>query len=138
MSTPVLRGADKKKEAEKMLEQKPILVLFFMDGCPHCAANKPAWDGLKGTVDMPMVEIEASATPESTGVYGFPTMMLIDEKGTKTKTEGQKSSADEIKKELKLSKKKKGSSRRRHALRKTNRRSRKLRHRTLRNYVALI
>lgn len=138
MSTPILRGADKKKDAEKMLQQKPILVLFFMDGCPHCAANKPAWDSLKGTVDMPMVEIEASATPESTGIYGFPTMMMIDEKGMKTQIEGQKSSGEEIKKELKISKKKKGGLRRRHTNRKTNRRNRKLRHRTLRNYVSLI
>ena len=137
MSTPILRGADKKKDAEKLLSKRPVLVLFFMDGCPHCAANKPAWDSLKSQTHIPMAEIEASATPESTGVFGFPTMMLITETGETRKIEGQKSSADEIKKELKMSKKK-GSSRRRKSFRLSNRRSRKLRHRTLRNHVAFI
>lgn len=138
MSTPVLRGADKKKDAETLLKKRPILVLFFMDGCPHCAANKPAWDSLKSQTNIPMAEIEASATPESTGVFGFPTMMFITEKGETRKTEGQKSSAEEIKKELKMSKKKKGGSRRRVARGLTNRRNRKFRHRTLRNYVSLV
>ena len=138
MSTPVLRGADKKQDAEKLLAKRPILVLFFMDGCPHCAANKPAWDSLKSQTDIPMAEIEASATPESTGVYGFPTMMLITENGETRKTEGQKSTAEEIKKDLKLSKKKKGGSRRRNARRTVNRRGRKFRHRTLRNHVAFV
>ena len=138
MSTPILRGADKKKDAEMLLSKRPVLVLFFMDGCPHCAANKPAWDSLKKETKVPMAEIEASATPESTGVYGFPTMMLVTETGEIRKTEGQKSSAAEIKKDLKMSKKKKGGSLRRKALRLTNRRSRNFRHRTLRNYIPLI
>jgi hypothetical protein len=137
MSTTVLRGADKKKDAEMLLQKRPILVLFFMDGCPHCAANKPAWDALKQNVSMPTAEIEASATPDSTGIVGFPTMMLITETGETRKTEGKKSSAQEIKKDLKMSKKK-GGSKRRNTYRKTNRRNRKLRHRTLRNYVSFV
>ena len=105
MSAKVLRGADKKKDAEKLLKERPILVLFFMDGCPHCEANKPAWDALKKESNVPVAEIEASATPETSGVTSFPTVKLIKENGEEETTEGAKQSAAEIKRELRMTKK---------------------------------
>ena len=130
----MLRGADKQKDAERMLKKRPLLVLFFMDGCPHCEANKPAWEQakkkMKGSAQV--AEIESSATPLSSGVSGFPTMKYIDATGKETTTSGQKQSGDEILSELGASKR--GGARRRSTHR---RRSRKLRHRTLRSYVAL-
>lgn len=121
----VLRGGDKKKEAEKLLKTRPILVLFFMDGCGHCEANKPAWEQAKKKAGMKAVEIESSAVPDSEGVSGFPTMMLKDSSGTK-EISGEKQSGDQILSELGV---KKG------GRRKTGRRtSRKLR-RTLRSYL---
>jgi len=135
MTTTVLRGGDKKEEAKKLLKTRPLLVLFFMDGCPHCETNKPAWDEAKKKADVPTAEIEASATPEEEAT-GFPTMKYKSEKGTK-EISGEKKSGDEILEELDVPKKSAGGRRRRlRSRRHVDRRGgRKTRHRTLRSYV---
>ena len=136
MSSKVLRGADKQKDAEKVLEERPLLVLFFMDGCPHCDANESAWKEVKKKAgNMKVAEIEASAVPQSAGVTGFPTMQYKDEQGKIHTTQGAKQSGDQIAGELGLPKK--GGSRRRHTRRNRNTRRRQ-RHRTLRNHVSLV
>ena len=120
MTTTVLRGGNKKEEAKKLLKTRPLLVLFFMDGCPHCEANKPAWEEAKKKADVPTAEIEASATPEEEAT-GFPTMKYKSDSGTK-ETSGQKESGDEILDELKVPKKSSGGRRRRlRSLRRVNR-----------------
>jgi len=136
MTTTVLRGGNKKEEAKKLLKTRPLLVLFFMDGCPHCEANKPAWEEAKKKADVPTAEIEASATPEEEAT-GFPTMKYKSDSGTK-EISGQKESGDEILDELKVPKKSSGGRRRRlRSLRRINRLGgRKTRHRTLRSYIS--
>ena len=135
MATTVLRGNDKKEEAKELLKKQPLLVLFFMDGCPHCDANKPAWEEAKKKANVPTAEIESSATPEEEAT-GFPTMKYKSSDGTK-ETTGQKKSGDEILEELKVPKKSTGGRRRRlRSRRHVNRRGgRKSRHRTLSSYV---
>jgi len=135
MKTTVLRGGDKKEEAKELLKQRPLLVLFFMDGCPHCESNKPAWDEAKKKSDVPTAEIEASATPEDEAT-GFPTMKYKSKSGTK-EISGQKESGDAILDELEVPKKSSGGRRRRHRSRRyVNRRGGgHTRHRTLRSYV---
>ena len=132
MPTVVLRGGDKKEDAKKLLKKQPLLVLFFMDGCSHCEANKPAWEEAKRKANVPTAEIEASATPEEEAT-GFPTMKY----GNKT-ISGQKESGDEILNELKVPKKSSGGRRNRlRTGRRVNRlRGGKSRHRTLRSYVS--
>jgi hypothetical protein len=132
MPTVVLRGGDKKEAAKKLLKKQPLLVLFFMDGCSHCEANKPAWEEAKRKANVPTAEIEASATPEEEAT-GFPTMKY----GNKT-ISGQKESGDEILNELKVPKKSSGSGRHRlRTGRRVNRlRGGKSRHRTLRSYIS--
>jgi hypothetical protein len=132
MPTVVLRGGDKKEEAKKLLKKQPLLVLFFMDGCSHCEANKPAWEEAKKKAGVPTAEIEASATPDDEAT-GFPTM-----KYGKKEISGQKESGDEILDELKVPKKSSGGRRRRLI---TGRRVNRLiggksRHRTLRSYIS--
>lgn len=129
----VYAGANKKQDAEKVLKKRPLLVLFFMEGCPHCEANKPAWNEAKKSMKgrAKVAEIEASATPDSAGVSGFPTMKYVDATGKETTTSGEKTSGGQILSELGVSR---GGSRRRRTHR---RHTRKLRHRTLRSYVAL-
>ena len=138
MSVKKFTGAAKKEDAKKALGKRPVLVLFFMNGCPHCEANKPAWEELKKEhPDKEFVEVESEATPDDEGVSGFPTMKHKKEDGTEKVTSGEKRSAKEIADDLDLGIKK-GSSRRRRALRRTHRgRNRKLRYRTLRNHVSL-
>ena len=135
MPTTVLRGAAKKEEAKKLLKTSPLLVLFFMEGCPHCEANKPAWDEAKRKADVPTAEIDSDATPEEEAT-GFPTMKYKSDSGT-TETSGQKNSGDEILDELKVPKKSAGGRRRRlRSRRHVNRGgNRKSRHRTLHSYV---
>jgi hypothetical protein len=133
---PTFEGASRKDAAKKALRQRPCLVLFYMIGCPHCEANKPAWEEAKAKApkDMEVLEVDMDATPDDEGVVGFPTMKHKKADGTEEKTSGEKSSGEEILKELDV-KPKKGGSRRR---RRTHRvRNRKLLRRTLRNYVAL-
>lgn len=133
MSVQTFSGGEKKKAASEALKQKPLLVLFYMIGCPHCENNKPAWEDAKKKApkDTKIVEIEASAVPDDAGVNGFPTMRSVDKTGKTTETSGEKATGGELLKDLKLSNS--GGRRRR-----TNRRrNRKLRYRTLRNYVSL-
>ena len=135
MPTVVLRGGDKKEEAKKLLKTRPLLVLFFMDGCPHCEANKPAWEEAKKKSKVPTAEIEASATPEEEAT-GFPTMKYKGHEGTK-EISGKKDSGDEILNELGVPKKSSGGRRRRFSSRRDiNRLSGgKFGNRTLRSYV---
>ena len=135
-SSTKLVGAAKKKDAERMLQNRPVLVLFYMIGCPHCQANEKAWNEAKRKVggNTSVLEIDADATPDSAGVSGFPTMRYIDENGKKSETSGAKKSGDEILSELKVPPTS-GGRRRRTGRRRTYRLSRKLRYRTLRNYI---
>ena len=138
MSVKKFAGAAKKEDAKKALGKRPVLVLFYMIGCPHCEANKPAWEELKKEhPEEEFVEIEAEATPDDEGVSGFPTMKHKKSDGSEKVTSGEKHSAKEIADDLDLGIKK-GSSRRRRALRRTHRgRNRKLRYSTLRHHVSL-
>jgi hypothetical protein len=139
MSVKSFVGAAKKQDAKKALSKRPILVLFYMIGCSHCAANKPAWDEAKKRVDKDteVLEIEADAVPDDEGVTGFPTMRHVDKDGKKKETTGEKKSGEEIEQELELGEKKGGLRRRRTRRRVHSRRNRKLRHRTLRHNVSL-
>ena len=132
--SPVKKPKDT-QEAEEILQEKPLVVLFYMDGCPHCAANKPAWDEFKKSCKVPVAEIEANETPSSSGVTGFPTMIHIKEDGSEEKIEGKRDSGEEIAEELKT---KKNSGGRRATRRRRNRRVRHLLHRASRNNVPLV
>lgn len=130
-------SAKSKQDAEQLLKKRPVLVLFHMIGCPHCEANRSAWEDAKKKVpsEVEVVEVESENVPEDEDVTSFPTMRYKDKKG-KTKTiAGAQTSGDAILGGLGLSK---GGSRRRRVTRRlTNRRLRKFRNRTLRNYISL-
>jgi hypothetical protein len=121
------------------MSKKPrTLVLFFMTGCPHCEANKPAWEeakrSMKGKAEIEEHEARDDETA-SEGVNSFPTMKL-KEGDKEAVLEGKQSSGKEIVEKLEkdLKSKKKGGSRRKRTHRRLRR---KLLHRTLRNYVSL-
>lgn len=132
--SPVKKPKDS-QEAEEILQEKPLVVLFYMEGCPHCAANKPAWDEFKKSCKVPVAEIEANETPSSSGVSGFPTMVHIKKDGSKKTVEGKRDSAKEIAEELEVDKSSGG---RRATRRRRNRRVRHLVHRSSRNNVSLV
>jgi len=114
-----------------------VLVLYFMDGCPACAANKKAWKQAKQMAKgrMKIKEVERKMTPAEAQVTSFPTMKIEDEEGREQKRiEGRRDSGTQILSELGISARR----RRGHTLRRGRHLSRRqLRHRTLRNHVAL-
>ena len=113
-----------------------VLTLYFLNGCPACEGNEKAWKEackmIKGK--MKTKRTESSEMPMGVQVVSFPTMKIEDESGHEVKRiEGRRSSGKEILKDLGIS-----SRTRSHTLRRRGGvKSRKLRHRTLRNYVAL-
>jgi hypothetical protein len=111
-----------------------VLTLYFMNGCPACAANKKAWKEAKKLVKgaMRVKEVERAATPVEAQVTSFPTMKIEDEEGREEKRiEGRQESGKEILAGLEIP------LRRRTGGRTKRVRRRNLRHRTLRNHVAL-
>ncbi len=66
----------KMEDARRSLRKRPVLVLFFMTGCPHCIHNEPAWKAaskkMKGKVKI--VRVESKDVPPEEGVSSFPTM----------------------------------------------------------------
>lgn len=145
-------GAAKKRDVEKALEEKrPLMVLYFKEGCPYCEGNQKAWNEAKqgADEDVNILEVESEAIPETVSeeIEGFPTMIYKNGSINK-KTTGQKNSGEEILTELEVPKKttKKGKSggrrlrrtRGRTLRRMFGRRNGKLRYRTLRHDVPFV
>ena len=107
-----------------------------MTGCQHCEKNKPAWEDAKAKAPAgtKIVEVDSGATPDDEGVEGFPTMKYKPAVGDEARISGEKTSGDEILRELKVAPKTGGSKRRRRTHRAGKR---KLRGRTLRHYIGL-
>lgn len=145
-------GANQKKDVEKALENRPVMVLYYKEGCPYCEGNEPAWKEAEkevdGDINVIKVEAEAIPEPEESKVEGFPTMIYKKVDGSEKKTTGQKNSGKEILEELDVPKKKKGGKRLRatrgrrtrgRSLRRTfGRRNGKLGYRTLRHDISFI
>jgi len=119
------------------------MILYYMDGCGHCAHNQPAWEDakkkMKGKAEIK--EIESANAPT---IKSFPTMVFIAD-GKEESISGAKDSGDQILKELKIrneggSRGSRGSRVRRRNTRgrATRGRNRKIRHRTLRNNIAFV
>ncbi len=108
-----------------------VIVYYYMIGCPHCEANRKAWNEVK-KMGYKTEEIE-SQEPQSDET-SFPTIVL-KENGQKTKrVEGTRQSGKEIMKELGLQsiRRSRGNTKRgRNISRK------RFRNRTLRNHVTL-
>jgi hypothetical protein len=90
-------------DVKNSLKRRPLLVLFYMDGCSHCEANKPMWDQMKKKyVHIPVEEIESANVPPEENVNGFPTMKYKPAKGRDRVISGQQPSAAEIARKLGL------------------------------------
>jgi len=110
------------------MSERTAVVYFFMIGCPHCEAMKPAWeDAKKKMKNVDIKEKEARDVGPEDGVQSFPTIVVMKKGKEVKRLEGKRTSGGEIVKELGLQR---GSSRRR----RTHRRHRKLARGTLRNY----
>ena len=109
---------------------RTTVVYFFMIGCPHCEAMRPAWEDAKKKLKkggMEVKETESKEVGPTHGVQSFPTVVAFKNGQEVKRIEGSRDKGSEIVSELGLQR---GGSRRR----RTYRGKRKTRHRTLRNY----
>lgn len=121
-----IKDDDKTLKSKKEVEQKlkshgSVAILFFMRTCGHCMNTKPIWDNLANESYIKMLNASAENVPDSLGITGFPTMILIENGKVKKRIDGERTDKDELKKELLGSKS--GGRRRRTRSRKTRRRT---------------
>lgn len=111
-----------KKEVEERLKSKgPVAILFFMRSCGHCIATKPVWDELAKEGVMEMENVASDNVPDSLGISGFPTMVVVKDGKIANRIDGSVTDKDELKKKLLGGKS--GGRRRRTRSRKTRRRT---------------
>lgn len=68
-----------------MKEEKPILILYYAEWCPHCQIFKPVWkdvqDNLKSNKNVRIAEVEykdlSSLPKKYKEIMGFPTLRVI-------------------------------------------------------------
>ncbi len=115
-----------------MSHQRPRVIFFFMNGCPHCERTWPAWDKAKGKLRKvaDVFEKESKDVSPTDGVSSFPTIVVLKGKTEVKRIEGARENPKELVSELGL----RGS---RSLRRRTHRGRRQLTKRTLRNYKAL-
>ncbi len=115
-----------------MSHERPRVIFFFMNGCPHCDRTWPTWDKAKGQLRMvaDVDEKESAEVSPGDGVSSFPTIVVRKGDSEVKRIEGARDNAAMLIKEL-------GLRRRSTRGRRTHRRGRQLTKRTLRNYKAL-
>lgn len=111
-------------------KKRPTVVFFYMIGCPHCEVTRPAWDDAKKKMKGAKIEErESKDVTAADNVSSFPTIVMKEDGKEVKRIDGSRTQGGEIIKELGLNGSSAGG-------RRTYRRSRKFRHRTLRNYKA--
>jgi len=98
--TPIAEG-----DVKNALKRRPLLVLFYMDGCSHCISTLPHWKEMaKKYPKCEAIQIESSMVEMSgeKGVNGYPTMKFKPKKGRERVLSGEQGSASEIARKLGL------------------------------------
>ena len=68
----------------KLIADKEQMVLFFMNGCPHCKKIEPEWNEYKKNTDLLTRQFEVKAAPNVCDTYGissFPQFRRLDKSG---------------------------------------------------------
>ena len=88
---------------EWMSGKKPVVVFFYMTGCPHCEHTMGPWKELASrNLPYSFAQVESEHVPTDMGVVGFPHFEARHKGGAKTTADGAKESADEIASSLNL------------------------------------
>ena len=99
------------------LESNPHTVFFFMIGCHHCDRARPIWESIKGEIPGEVLEIESNDVDNEarSRVRGFPRFERTNERGVRiVEFEGAPIDAADLRKKLKLGRRKKGGRRTRY------------------------
>lgn len=85
----------KGEELKKLLKsQTPVAVFYFMETCPHCIPMHTPWDELsREKSDTKFVKIESADIPSEMGISGFPHFEVVGN-GPKKQADGQMSKED--------------------------------------------
>jgi len=79
------------------MKKKGVVIYFFMDGCGHCEATRPAWEELsRSGIPLEFAEVESSVVSPEFGIRGFPHFHLVDSMGRVKKIDGAKTSKAEL------------------------------------------
>ena len=115
-----------------MSHQRPRVIFFFMNGCPHCERSWPAWDKAKRNLRKiaDVEEKESAEVSPNDGVSSFPTFVVRKGDQEVKRVEGAQENPVKLIQVLGL---RRSSTRGR----RTHRRGRQFTKRTLRNYKAL-
>lgn len=93
------------QEVKKLMKKGPIIIFFFMDGCSHCEATRPAWKELSQSgLPFQFAEVESAAVSPDIGIQGFPHFHLVDSVGRVKTVDGEKTTKDELANSLGLTK----------------------------------
>jgi len=91
------RSEDVKK---LMTSSKPVVIFFFLEGCPHCTTMDPIMSELeKETPDIQFVKVESAVVPSELGISGFPKFIKIQGGKQVSSVDGEVSK-DELKSKL--------------------------------------
>jgi glutaredoxin len=103
-----------------MSREKPQVIFFFMNGCPHCERTWPAWDNAKPKL-MRMATVEEKESKEVSpddGVSSFPTFTVRMGNKEIKRIEGARENPRALLRELGLRRPHRNATRRRRRLRK--------------------
>jgi thiol-disulfide isomerase/thioredoxin len=87
---------------EALSSKEPVVIFFYMIGCPYCDKMKGPWENLKAKhSDTKLVKVESQNVPKSLEgeINGFPHFMKIKD-GKKVVSVGGSMSEQALEKEL--------------------------------------
>jgi thioredoxin 1 len=78
-------------EIKKLLKSdKPVVVFFYADWCPHChAMQKPYSDLEKEHKDVTFVKMESEDIPSELGIMGYPHFEYVKNGSVIRKVDGE-------------------------------------------------
>lgn len=127
-----MKELKRSEDVKKLLtSSKPVLIFFYLEGCPHCERMDPIWSELEQeTPGIEFVKVESASVPAELGISGFPKFIKIQGGKQVASVDGEVSK-DELKSKLVSSV---GGRRRRSSRLKRTRRKRAV-HRSTRRHI---
>lgn len=94
-----IKSGDEQLVKSMLMDERPVLILYHMNMCPHCQILKPTWDKVKKKLrtnnDIITAEVEfndMNLLPiQLRQIRGFPTIQLLDHGKVKQEYFGDRS-----------------------------------------------
>lgn len=104
-----------------MSRQRPRVIFFYMNGCPHCERTWPAWTKAKGSLRKmaEVAEKESREVSPMDGVSSFPTFVVVQNGREVKRVEGARENPAALLRELGLRSRPRRTARRRQFTKRT-------------------